>query len=265
MEYKKEKNIEKEPFLKTKYESKQEFDFSQIKEKDIKEEKMKSSIIPVSFLNQVISSPICICQLNFNFKKGTGFFLKINIKEIPFKICLITASHVLNEEEIKPNNKIEINYKENNISIKKIIIIGNNRRFITNKTLDYTCIELFQEDRINNFFNIDTDTLEEIKEKDIYIFYPHNDSPSLSQGKIVSINNYKIWHNCYTELGSTGSPILSYNSLVIGIHLGQGPNKEINIGILIKDILEDIKIKCQISEEKFEYDPQKSMLNCIIN
>ena len=30
--------------------------------------------------------------------KGTGFFLEINLKDLPFNKCLITNNHVINNE-----------------------------------------------------------------------------------------------------------------------------------------------------------------------
>ena len=42
---------------------------------------------------------------------GTGFFLEIDIEKIPFKKCLITNNHVLNEDDIKINKDIIIEYK----------------------------------------------------------------------------------------------------------------------------------------------------------
>ena len=76
--------------------------------------------------------------------KGTGFFLKIHDKDIPFKKCLITNNHVLNEERIRKGKKIKIEY----LNKEKKIRIEDNRRVITNKELDYTCIEILKEDKI---------------------------------------------------------------------------------------------------------------------
>ena len=42
---------------------------------------------------------------------GTGFFLNIKNKNIPFKKCLITNNHILDEKDIETSNKIKIEYK----------------------------------------------------------------------------------------------------------------------------------------------------------
>ena len=64
---------------------------------------------------------------------GSGFFLKINMKDILFKKCLFTNNHILNENDIKVNKKIIIEYKN---EIKKIDITEN-RKVYTNEELDY--------------------------------------------------------------------------------------------------------------------------------
>ena len=52
---------------------------------------------------------------------GTGFFLKLNNKDIPFNKCLITNNHILDDNYFKINNDIKIinNNKEKLIKIKK--------------------------------------------------------------------------------------------------------------------------------------------------
>jgi len=82
---------------------------------------------------------------------GTGFFLKINMKDILFKKCLLTNNHVLNGNDIKLNKEIIIEYKN---KIKRIKITEN-RKIYTNKELDYTCIEILDEDNIEEYFKID--------------------------------------------------------------------------------------------------------------
>ena len=87
---------------------------------------------------------------------GCGFFLEMNINEIPFNKCLITNNHILDESYFKTNKVITIEY----INKTKIIQIGK-RRIYTNSIefLDYTCIELFDYDNIKRFFNINSETL----------------------------------------------------------------------------------------------------------
>ena len=71
----------------------------------------------------------------------------------------------------------------------------------------------------------------------IYILqYPYENS-SISYGIINGIFDYNIEHKCSTKEGSSGSPILSLDSLkVIGIHKGSNENSfEINYGTLLRE------------------------------
>ena len=77
----------------------------------------------------------------------TGFFLYINNKNIPFNKCLLTYLDGLNLYEIRRGGKIEIMFQNE----KKIIIINYERRIYQNQWLHYTCIEILNEDKLNNF------------------------------------------------------------------------------------------------------------------
>ena len=113
---------------------------------------------------------------------GTGFFLKINMKDILFKKCLLTNNHVLNENDIKINKEIIIEYKN---EIKRIEITEN-RKVYTNKELDYTCIEILDNDNIEEYFKIDNNIIEysidKYKNKEIFILqYPKGNELSFSK------------------------------------------------------------------------------------
>ena len=75
-------------------------------------------------------------------KKGTGFFFEYTIKKEK-KYFLMTNNHVLDSNSINKNN-ISIIYKD---SSKKIKL--NKRLKGTNKTLDYTIIEILKTDEIS--------------------------------------------------------------------------------------------------------------------
>ena len=161
---------------------------------------------------------------------GTGFFVELNDNDIPFNKCLITNNHVLSENNIKKGKEIKIEY----LNKEKIIKITDNRRVFTDKDLDYTCIEILKEDKIKNFFKIDENIIENginiYKEKDIFILqYPKGNDLSFANGKILSIRkDNKIIHNCSTQEGSSGSPIISRHSdySIIGLHYGSYTKKD---------------------------------------
>jgi len=162
-------------------------------------------------------------------------------------IGLLTNNHVLNEDKIKLGSKIEIEHNKE----KKVIEITKKRFTCTNEEYDYTCIEIFENENYNNYFeidgNIDTDNPDEqYKDQEIMMVqYPNLEEASFDKGKVNSIkNNYQIFHTISTEGGSSGSPIIlmSGSLKIIGIHCGRSKkDKNLNRGNYMKVILEDIQ------------------------
>jgi hypothetical protein len=117
---------------------------------------------------------------------GTGFFCKIRHPNINLGTVLLTNNHVLDSDFLKEGNIIEYEYNNN---IIKNITLTKERRFYTNKEMDYTCIEIFESDNIDNFFEIDENIINEdyesLKNSEIFILqYPKGDEISFSQGQI---------------------------------------------------------------------------------
>ena len=81
--------------------------------------------------------------------QGTGFFCQID--NFPIKYALFTGNHILDENDIRIGNIINIEYNNEVKTIK----IDEKRRVFTDKEFNYTCIELYGKDGINDFFIID--------------------------------------------------------------------------------------------------------------
>ena len=185
-------------------------------------------------------------------QSGSGFFCEINDNNIPFKKALFTNNHILDENIIKNNKGIEFEYLKNNIKIK----ITKDRLAFTNKELDYTCIEIFDSDKIKNFFKIDDEIFENrnnIKNNEIYVLqYPMGGNLAYDMGKIIDIEDDKILHSVSTLEGSSGSPLIKrYNiNLVLGMHLGGDEDKKYNYAIPFDIIIKDIKNKMSMINYK---------------
>ena len=74
---------------------------------------------------------------------GSGFFCKIKYFYKIIKV-LLTNNHILNYDSIQKGNKIKFVYQESN----KIIEINDKRFCKTSPTYDFTCIEILNEDKI---------------------------------------------------------------------------------------------------------------------
>ena len=184
----------------------------------------------------------CVCKIISEKGNGTGFLCKIFFPN-SFNLLpvLITNNHVLDEEDIKINKKIE--FFLDNKALK--LIINEHRKTYTNKAdFDATIIEILEEDglEIDSFLEINNLDIE--NNLNIYtIHYPLGDEISFSQGiiKSININGIDLEHNCSTEKGSSGCPIIRKdNYRVIGYHYGsKKPPIKINLGKIIKPAMKD--------------------------
>ena len=170
--------LEEENHIYIYYDSNEDID-EILNEKEHKEAVVKGHSEPIkkNEINQLFEKENAICKIisqkiiNGKIKpiNGTGFFLELDIEDIPFKKCLITNNHVLNENDIKINKEILFEYKNKQKSIK----IKEDRKVFTNKVLDYTCIEIFDKDKIKDFFKIDNQIIDNpidiYKDRDIFI------------------------------------------------------------------------------------------------
>ena len=186
-----------------------------------------------------------ICRIDCNNWKGTGFLCQINISNSTSINALITCNHVLNRNQIKKGDKINISF--NNEKLKFRITINDTTFVYTNKEYDITIIELIGFEHIKyflcfclkNYFlflNINDENPKDInKDKDIVVFhYEGGKEIKYSAGKLNNKNSQYFYHCCTTKEGSSGSPILMIeNYKVIGIHKGDIPKKS-NAGIFIK-------------------------------
>ena len=217
-----------------------------------------------------------ICKITYEIGKdkvenGSGFLIKLP-KDGEEIYCLMTNHHVITKEMIdsKKTIKVEYEFKKKSIEIK---LDPNGKRFIkSDKTLDFTIIEV--DDLIGKEYFLSPDTKNiNYQNKDIYIIqYPGGDKLGRSEGKIIKINNYdELVHDASIEPGSSGSPIfLKDKTEVIGIHKQGSTYRKENYGTLINSIIEFIQsknIKSKKSNENISIIKvnQKNEILCIYN
>ena len=113
-----------------------------------------------------------ICQIQSDESQGTGFLCKIPFPDINNMLpVLITNNHIINEEFLYEKGASISIYTEDNKSTKTINL--NDRIKYTNKTFGITIIEIKEEDKINNYLELDeiiiNDIINNINKNKIYI------------------------------------------------------------------------------------------------
>lgn len=223
-------------------------------------------------INNLFEKELSVCKIYSNKENskviengiGTGFFCRLNIKQIPFNLALITNNHILDRNSIKAGKEIIFDHKDSCKS--KILEISQKRRIYTDEKLDYTLVEIletdniFENDEIEKLFKIDQNILEgntlNMKNIDIFILqYPNGNELAYSSGKITEISSKDIYYNATTYNGSSGSPIIRRdNYCIIGLYAGHKNGKqkyvERNFGINIHAIINNIKRKIPKVEKK---------------
>ena len=137
-----------------------------------------------------------ICQVKSIGKSGTGFFcdFKNFVDNDKSLIVFLTCCHVFNP-------------KENNINILYLYIqnkqfeldLGKKRKIWSSKKLDYTCIEILEDDNIMKYFNLDENLIyndfdNQLEKIRIYSFGYLGSSPNIELkydvGNITFFNKY---------------------------------------------------------------------------
>ena len=172
-----------------------------------------------------------ICKIILNDgSKGTGFFCKIPFINNNKLLVLLTNNHVIND--LKKNFTIYYNNKYIEIKLE-------NRKKYTNKIYDITIIEIKEEDKIEEYLEIDEMIMEEgsntsYVNESIYLLQ-YLEEKLVSYGIIKNImidKKYNFHHFCITDYGASGSPIINIkNNKVIGIH--KGAENEYNRGLFL--------------------------------
>ena len=181
---------------------------------------------------------LATCKIITEKGNGSGFFCVIPFKNEKIKM-LFTNNHVLNNESIKVGNIIKCAYKEK----IKIIEITKERFSHTNSELDYTCVQIFNDDKIEDFFEIEIENNDNYLNEDICIMQYPKGLLTLKVGHLKKIDKEQIQHSVTTFKGSSGSPIilLLRDYKIIGIH--RGSNNRLNLGTSMKYIIEDLNKK----------------------
>ena len=139
-----------------------------LKASNIKLEKSdeKGMLNANALMNYLPKALKAICEIKLPNGFGSGFFCKIPISEnnnilLP---VLLTNNHVLSKDLINSKDYIEININGENktISLKE-------RNKWTDEKIDFTCIEIKEEDNIHTFYNLDDNILDKNNSNEYYL------------------------------------------------------------------------------------------------
>ena len=184
----------------------------------------------------------CIVKIILENGYASGSLLKIPFgNKNNLLPVLMTNYHVINEAFPENNRYLAVcKADQNNIYN---IDFNISRRFYSNEDLDCTFIEIKHEDNfgLKYFLEVDED-IEKEDPNSIYsnkfayiIHFPKGNDVIFQQGKISMITECLIYHQCNTDKGSSGCPILNNEKCkVIGIHKGADTLNDSNFGIFIK-------------------------------
>ena len=238
------------------------------KSKFVKEFELADLSIPIWLAKK------CLCRIIVFVDDvktyGSGFFCSIPLPNTIYKIpVLITAHHVLKEENIKIGDRIRIEYGDNDENF--ILTISEDTMIYTNREFDITIIKIKKESEEFNkliFMNIDNDIFKSEEYLKSYFYKKRAYILEYAANPPINLNNYeqqhkyttnkiikeiignkkysieegdiiydgrKIVHNIPTNFGASGGPIISADKLeVIGYHTSKNVNKREGYGSLLK-------------------------------
>ena len=218
----------------------------------------KGMINGYAIMNYMQKAIYAVCEICLSKGFGSGFFCKIpytqnNNNLLP---ALITNNHVLSKDALENDITIKLNFETKIISLK-------GRKKWTDEKLDFTCIEIKEEeDNIHTFFNLDDKVLDKNYSNDSYLNHNvlifginKNDKQiGFSNGIIKKNEDSFFAYTCNTYPGCSGGCIVNqFNNNVIGIHRGEietGNKNAVNEGIYINNVINCIKqSKGILSEE----------------
>ena len=163
-----------------------------------------------------------VCKITYKDSFGTGFFCSIpdTVLGVPFTV-LITNCHVYPQDSNLAEEKfIDININGNS---KRIYFEGRGKW--SDSKMDFTCIEIKEEDNIKTTFFLDDNILksnyshEDYKNKSVTVYgINKNDNYKLnySYGYIKNIKNSNFMHTCNTYRGFS-EDVLSFEKLIVSL------------------------------------------------
>lgn len=197
-------------------------------------------------------------------KTGNGFLCKFKYYNQD-TLYLITCYHVISNDIFKNYDEIELIFNNNkskklNIKEKRDVWFDNNLDFIAIEIKDNDELKVNTFEINDDYYKYDYNYMDFNKRSIIIPCLGDSNEINLPQGIINYPENEKFMHDCNTESGNSGAPIILVNNIkIIGIHQGYHKIKKKNIGLFFQNILKHIIEKQNKIEVILEIDEIKNV------
>jgi len=215
----------------------------------------KREMMDVNWLQKAIEASRSICKVQVQNSSGTGFILNGGY--------LLTNNHVVGTPDQAEKATIIFNFKRGLDGQPKSIIeyYLDNSTFVTSLPgdFDYTLVKIKDHDgQLADWGHLTLERQEKPKKDEYVNIIQHPDGGRMKialPDKIIGQLNQHLFYLADTKRGSSGSPVFNQDWKVTALHhAGKNTGEKFQIneagdkaysnrGILIKNILEDIKSK----------------------
>lgn len=212
----------------------------------------------MSWIYKMIEASRCVCQVvRSDGNKGTGWMMEDG--------WMMTNFHVIPNQDWVMKSKIVFDYEDD--------LTGNGRKtsefeldpegaiFSSIRNYDYAYIKVKNnaENSLSQWGHLEIEDFQEPKKDDrvSIIQHPKGEKKqiALTENKVINVDGHKIFYLTDTEKGSSGSPVLNDDWKVVALHHAgrteedgglvidseTGERRGANEGIMIRDIIKDIK------------------------
>ena len=233
---------------------------------------------------------VCKVILSDNKSFGTGFLSQFRLSSCDNQLIrgLFTNNHVLGEDDIQDGSTFELEFHLDDphghpgqpssctkIVPVKVIELHQLFRF-TCPMLDATFIEFNQYvvDKIKRMTptNLSVEYLDLVDEAEYNQLHESDDlkvighpiegcggGKTIARGGMISIKGFNILHKASTAHGSSGSPLLSPDGKVVGLHKAGREEHNIAVSIIavVQAIEREMQLKYRQQQPPCKYQMQK--------
>lgn len=166
---------------------------------------------------------------------GSGIYVKYDGYH-----CVLTNNHVLGSEAIAARATANFDFEKGR-KLSQAIEFSPNKFFATSKDQDFTVVCIKDARRCNNRTPVRLFRTKANVGDDVTIIqHPGGGEKKVATGKICELGTNRMWYDCDTEPGSSGSAVFNKQWDLIGLHHAGNRSKNLNQGIPIIKVIDCI-------------------------